>query len=423
MKHTRASRVFFALALLLVPLIARADQHFYRSGPYYSEPRFNLEKMTGLDIMVQGGSTHHGRDANHNKVNALNIYGNYNMHKVGEGVSNLNPLNAGDAILLNLAAQPNNGTFGELSFSGKFNYVGGEATWTQNLWHGFFTQSVLPFGRRQVSNISYTDLSPETGLPNAGSFQWTQFLSNFDAILENFDLSKAAYSQTSFGDIESYIGWAYNCDSCKHIDFIDTTIRLGGSFFTSEYADIDYVYSLAQGYDGHSGFIGTFDMAVGAWEWFTAGFHVGGKVFDTIERTLRVKTDINQSGFIKLQEANVERKLGSIWDAGAYLKADHFAKGFSLMLGYTFQQQEATTLMPDDANYQTLSYAVVNSDAALQKWNMHQIQVNADYDFAKEGRWFNPHLALFYSVPVYGKRIFNTQMFGGVLGANMTWNF
>ncbi len=424
MKHTRASRVFFALALLLVPLIARADQHFYRSGPYYSEPRFNLEKMTGLDFMVQGGSTHHGRNASHDKVNALNIYGNYNMQLLGKGVSGLNPANIYDANLIALFADlPGNGTFGQLSFAGKFRYIGGEVTWTQNLWHGFFTQSVLPWGQRKIYNISYTDLSPSTGFPNSGTAEWKQFLTNFDAILENFDLSKGDYSQWSTGDIESYIGWAYNCDSCKHIDFFDTTIRLGGSFFTSQYADIDYVYSLAQGYDGHSGFIGTFDMAFGAWEWFTAGFHAGGKVFDTIERSLRVKTNINQSGFIKLQEALVDRKLGSIWDIGVFLKADHFAKGFSFLVGYTFQQQEATTLTPDDANYPTLSSTVVNSDEALQKWNMHQIQINADYDFAKEGRWFNPHLAFFYSVPVAGKRIFNTQMFGGVFGANMTWNF
>ncbi len=427
MKHTRASRAFFALTLLLVPLTALGDQHFYRSGPYYSEPRFSLDRMTGIDVMVMGGSTSNGRDASGNKVGTLGIYGNHNMHKLGEGVPNLDPVNfPTDGILLNLTQQASNGNFGQLQFAGKFSYVGGEVSLTQNLWYGFFSQLVVPWGQRKVSDIAFTDLSPNTGLPNINSVEWIQFLATFDAMLATYNLSKGAISETSLGDVESYVGWAYNCDSCEFVDFFDTTIRVGGSFYTSKPQNINNVFSVPQGYDGHNAFIGTFDMAFGAFEWFTAGFHVGGKVFNTRDVIMGLKTSANQNGFIKLAQGRVTRKLGNIWDIGTFVKADHVFSGFSLIFGYTYQAQEATTLTSKPLSTDTaaiFSDSVINGDGALQKWNMHELFVSADYDFAKEGRWFNPHLTFFYSVPVAGKRIFNTQMFGGVAGANITWNF
>ncbi len=420
MKKTIIARTFFVISMLLVPMSAFGHSHFYRAAQYREEPRRDKNNLTSIDVSVMGGRTSHGRNADKDKVDALNIYGLHEMRKLGEGMTGLNPLNALDNILLTLRDKAANGNFGKLLFTGKVKFVGAEIAWTQNFCNGFFSQIIIPVNRLAVSDVAFTDQSPTTGIPNVTDADWLQFLSNFTNIMTRYNLSASDVSQTSIGDIETYIGWTFNNESSDVLDFLDTTIKVGALYPSAKQHDTAQAFSVATGYE-HVGIATSFDIALGLYEWFTWGAHVGGLFFLKNTQEFRMKTFADQNGFIKLARGAAERDLGNIFDTGTYIKADHIAGGFSLMLGYTYRSQEDSTLTPTDTVRFTST--IVNSDEMLKKWNMHNLHVIAEYDFAKEGHSWNPKISLSYDQPLAGKRIFNTAMIGGNAGLNITWNF
>jgi hypothetical protein len=421
-KTTFFSRAFFVVTLLMVPATALGDRHFYRAGPYQAEPRYDRNCLSSIDISVMGGTTKKGRNSEKNKTDLLNIYGLHNMHRLGEGVPNLDPANVVEHdTLSNLQELGNNNDFGKLKFSGKFKYVGANIGLTQNFCNGFFAQLNLPILHLEISDVTYTDQSPSTGLPNANSAEWIQFLARFDDILADFDLSAGNTKETGVGDITVLGGWTYNNDTLDLLDFFDVTIKTGLSVPTARQRKINEAFSVAAGYNGHVGVPLSFDMALGLYDWFTWGTHVGGQFFLKHDVCARMKTHADQNGFIKLAQGAAREDLGNLWDVGTYLKADHIAGGFSLMVGYTYASQEDTTLTPVDTDIFTAS--IVNNDETLKKWRRHDIHVKAEYDFAQEEKSWNPILSVEANVPVGGKRIFNTWTIGGNLGLNITWKF
>ena len=416
------SRTFFVISLLTVPLSAFGYNRLaYQAGPAIFEPRYDRNCLSTVEVSVMGGSTTTGRNGNKDKTDVLNIYGLHNIHRLAEGVPGLDPLNLDDAILINLIGQPNNGDFGKLKFTGKFKYIGADITLTQNFCRGFFAQMSIPVQRLEVTDIAFVDQSPTTGLPNINSAEWTQFLARFDSILERYELSKADWKDTGAGDLTILGGWTYNNDSSDTLDFMDVTIKAGLSIPTGRKRNIEKVFSLPAGHNGHVGIPVSFDMALGMLEWFTFGAHVGGQFFLKHDGVFRMKTHADQNGFMKLYYDAAREDLGNLWDIATFLKADHIAGGLSLTVGYSYTAQEDTTLAPVDTTVFTAS--IVNDDDMLKKWHMHTVSVCADYDFAQENKKFNPKVGIFYNHPVAGKRIFNTNTIGGNAGVNIVWNF
>jgi len=424
MKKTLFSRAAFVITLLTVPMPVLGYRYFYRAGPYVNEPRFDRNCLSTIDAYIMGGSTTTGRNAAKAKTNVLGTYGDFNLAKMVNNVPDIDPFNPLDANMLNVAGLGANGDFGKVAFSGKFKFVGASFHLFQNLCRGFFAQWNIPCQKLQMTNITYTDQSPTAGAPNANTPQWVALLNELDAILTRYGYANSAtanYSKTGVGDMQAFLGWTYNNESSDVLDFFDTTIKLGVSIPTASKVDTQQIFSIPAGYNGHPGIMLEFDMALGMYEWFTWGAHVGGTLFFKEPIYMRVQTNNQQNGYIMLAAGAMKEDLGNLWNVGTYAKADHIAGGLSLMFGYTYTAQEKTTLAPyDTAIFPTAS---VNNNSMLGKWVMQSIHVAGDYDFSQEGRWFNPKIGIFYDRPVAGKRIFNTDMIGGLLGANITWEF
>jgi len=420
MKKSFISRTFFILSLLAVPLSAFGHRFAYRAGPYRSEPRLDRNCLTSYDVSVMGGATTTGKNGDHDKVDVLNIYGLHEMRKLGEGLTNLDPLNIDDNILLTLRDKNANGNFGKLLFTGKFKYIGAEVSLTQNWCNGFFGQVIVPVNRVEVTDVAYIDQSPTTGVPASTDADWKQFLARFDNILSRHGMTKGNTSETSIGDVELYLGWSYNNDTSDALDFLDVTIKAGATIPSAKRKDVDKAFSIASGYQ-HAGIPVSFDMALGVFEWVTWGAHASGCFFFKQTDEFRMKTYSGQNGFIKLAKGAARRDLGNAWDIGTFLKADHIAGGLSVMVGYNYSSQEDSTLTPSDTT--TFNVTTVNSDDMLKKWRMHTVNVMAEYDFAKEDKKLNPKVGIFYNHPVGGKRIFNTNTIGGNAGLNIVWKF
>ncbi len=446
---------YSTLFALLLPAAALGGQSlFYRTSPYpfkLTDVRFERSWLSTVNVSVMGGSTKkgyqsstaigngsaaanaaaiaadsdHDLDGNgHNKTNVLNIYGWQNFQFLGANIANNPGTVLYNATLANLDQLPTNGNFGYVQTNGKFNYIEGDIYLAQNLTKGFFLDMNIPIVKLDVDDVAFVDQSPGTGMPNINNADW-QFLmvpANLTATLAQYGLTAADYSKSGVGDIVINGGWTMNKeDVCDSIDFLDVTLKVGVNIPSGFKQDTAQAYSIAAGYNKHVGIPVSFDAAIGFYEWVTLGAHVGGTFFVNKTQTLRMQTSAAQNGWIKLGLGDAKSDMGNIFEAGAFLRADHVIKGFSLGFGYLFGRQSKTTLTPVDLV--KFPSVVVNADSMLGGWHSHAISVEADYDFAKEGRRFNPNIGIFYSQPVAGKRVFRTMTGGGYVGVNVAWDF
>jgi hypothetical protein len=227
MKKTFVSHAFFVLTLLMVPASALGYRFHYRAADYHSEPRFDRNCLSSVDVSVMGGSTKNGRNGDKNKTDVLNIYGLQEMRKLGEGVPNLDPLNIDDNLLITLRNKNSNGNFGKVRYTGKFKYLGADITFTQNFCNGFFAQVVMPIHRLEVSNVAYVDESPSTGVPASTDADWVQFKARLDNILTRHGLSAAATKDTNIGDLVFLFQQHVNVKQLMHFQsLLDTTDTL-----------------------------------------------------------------------------------------------------------------------------------------------------------------------------------------------------
>ncbi len=435
-------------ALLLTPMISFGGGNqpfFYRTGYYIYAPRFERDFLSTWQVSVQGGTAKKGYQSNsaigasgssiqaatptgthtqgdNSTTDVLNIYGWQNFQFLGANIVGNPGTNIYNTNLAILDQQTTNGTYGYVQYSGKFNYVEADIYIAQNFKKGFFATFNLPIIHTGMKDVEFADMSPSTGFPNNLNADWQFLLNNLPATLANYNLAAGDTSKSGIGDIEIYLGWTMNKeDICNSVDFLDTTIRVGVNIPSGFKKDENQAFSIAAGYDGHVGIPISFDAAIGFLEWVTFGAHVGGTFFTSKTKVLRLQTSTAQNGFIKLGYDTTKRDLGNLFDAGAYLKADHVFKGLSLQVGYIYARESKSTLTATD----TVTYptAVINSDSMLLGWHYHSINAEVNYDFAREGRRFNPIIGVFYSQPVAGTRVFLTRTGGGYAGVNVAWDF
>ncbi len=408
--------------ILLASTIHTFDNvHFYRASYLFSEPRFQRNLLTSFDITIGGGSTDKSRDQNHDIVPLLNIFGLHSMHELGVNVPNKNLIDPRDITLTQLALTPARDNFATFSIDGTFSIFEADFSYIQNTYRGIFLQAYLPVRKLQIKDIEFTDLSP-TGIifPNKDTPIWQAFLRQFDGILQKYELSREPTDRTGVGDLTFFVGWTHNYQETKTLDFVDMTLRFGVLCPTGKTKDEDEIFSLALGYNGHWGIPFVADLSLGLYDWLTLGTHLQTMFFAKRTTDVRMKTGPQQSGLIKLAKGLVEIDKGAIWNAGGYIKADHFVYGLSVILGYTFASQNRDHLCPCKPDIFIPS--IVNSDEMLKGWKMHTINLFVEYDFTGPDSKFGPRIALLYNAQVGGKRVFKTNILGGNIGLDIAWD-
>ncbi len=410
-----------------MPLLTAIDNpHFYRATnflPEFYEPRLAKDWLTSFDATLGFGSTHTARNGQGDKVPLLDIYGTYNMQVLGVNVPGKNLTRPGDVVLTQLSLLPANDGFAQLSYKGKFSIIEANLSFSQNLNCGFFIQAHIPVRRLEITDITQVDLSPlncDNG-PNINNPTWQSFLALFPTILQNYGLSADPIKKTGVGDLSVLGGWTNNYEDTQEIDFFDTTFRFGVLFPTGQKQSIHRAFDLPTGYNGHFAIPISVDFAVGWYDWFTLGAHLGAMPFFKKKQELRLKTDCLQSGLIFLAAGRADVHPGTLWEANAYVVADHVICGLSLLLGYSFANQNSTTVQP--LNTALFSPAIVNADQRFLGWKMHTFNIWADWDFATYNCPWLPHIGAFYNIVVGGKRIFDTNVGGIEAGINIVCNF
>lgn len=415
--------------LLLVAVSCTAfafdDHHFYRASYLFDEPRLEKNGLTTWQAWIAGGSTTKGRNSDDTIVPIFDIYGFQNMHLLGSGVPCKDLTNPADLALVNLARLPANGCFAQFSLLGKFTAIEAITNFYQNLACGFFMQLQVPFRSLKVSNTRFVDLSPASSecCPNRSTVEWQDFLNNFNAILARYNLGFCNTTNTGIGDTTVLFGWTNNYQKTEVLDYIDVSYKGGILIPTGKKKNQNEIFGFPLGYDGHVGIPTSLDVSIGAYEWFTLGIHGGALFFFNHTECMRIKTDINQTGIIKLATAKTLIEKGPIWDIGAYVKADHLGCGVSVTLGYTIvTKEEDCACAGDCAGGPTVfDPIIVNSDEQLKGWTMHNLHLLVELDLTKEGHHVGPRIGFIYNANIGGKRNFKTNMVGGAFGLDFAW--
>ncbi|HSW73911.1 MAG TPA: hypothetical protein VLG71_02025 [Candidatus Limnocylindria bacterium] len=418
---------YLAFLAFCSTLVAHAadNPHMYRATFFYGEPRLEKRALGSIDILASGGRTCCGRNGCNIKVPLLDIYGTYNMHALGNGVPGKNLSLPTDLALTNLSLTPTRNCFADLSFRGKFDTSEIDISLTQNFVRGFFAQLYIPLRSLRINNINFADLSPTSDpFPNINTPTWQTFLNVFPAILEQYNLSIDPVHRRGIGDISLMAGWTLNYQEFDQLDYMDMTIKLGILAPTGKKANPNIVFDLPLGYNGHTGFPFELHASFGAFDWFTFGAYLGGIAFGNRTGTVRIRTDAEQSGLIKLASVNCACiHQGVLWNAGLFAKADHFCRGLSALVGYTFVQHNCDCIVLSAQDRLNFDPVVVNDDPILKGWNMHTLHFMVDYDFSQPCMKFGPRLGFFYNFQFAGKRTFNTSTAEGTFGLDIAWDF
>lgn len=396
------------------------NPHFYRATNMFLEPRLEHDYLTSFTATLGGGSTSKGRSCSNDIVPLFDIYGTHVIQELNTNTIYQNPDNTYDQLLNNLAALPTRADFATLSIDGSFNILEANLSFAQNLAKGLFLFFYLPVRKLKISDITFTDLSPnDTIFPNKNTPEWQQVLQVFNPLLANYGINTCATTSTGVGDLTSYLGWTHNYQETKTIDFIDYTFMTGFLAPTGKKRNEDKLFSLPTGYNGHWGFPLCGMLSFGCYEWITIGGYLNTLFFVNTDHVMRLKTDCSQNGIIKLACADVSVHKGPLVNTGIYLKADHFGHGFSFTTAYSFASQQKDHL--SFKNPTAFDRSTINDDSMLAGWNMHTFNFALEYDFAREGKKVGNRIGLFYNLQIAGARTFNTNVTGGSYGLDIGW--
>ena len=418
MKYT----YYLIIAIIVVNtcLWAIDNPHFYRATNLLFEPRLEHDYLTTFNATLAGGSTSKGRSCNNERVALFDIYGTQSFQAIAKDTFFNNADDPFDKLLHELAQLPSRFQFATVSIDGHFKIIEANLSLTQNLSHGLFLFWHIPVRKLTIKDISFIDLSPDDNIfPNKNTPVWQTIFENIYPLLKHYNLDANSTTSTGVGDLSCLLGWTHNYQETQVLDFIDFTLMTGFLAPTGKKRNENKLFSLSTGYDGHWAIPLCTAASIGFYEWVTLGTYINTLFFIDKNRAIRIKTNLEQQGIIKLACAHVSEHRGPLIHTGCYFKADHVGHGVSVTAAYSFATQRKNHLTQQlSALFDTQT---IHEDSMLKGWNMHTLNFLAEYDFAREGSWVGNRIGLFYNLQIAGSRVFDTNIFGGTYGIDISW--
>ena len=408
---------------------------FYRTPLFQGETKYNTSDWTTfIEAQYAEGSTRDSWNTQEVKSPLFNMYGAFDLRKLAANMEDLS-----NKPLTNAYAQGNipNLFDGRLGFKGKFDLQELNLTLQQNLLSGFYAQAYIPFKKTKLCGIDYC----QTVTTDTEHTTLVDFVNNdLDAILEENDICglKTPFEKNSISDPLISLGWHGHCTFPQQpgqkrpiISSLRGFLQGGILIPLADRKRIDRVFSLSPGFNRHFGINARGNIHATIWKRFALGANAGATIFFKQTYDQRLTTSTDQNGFIVLEKGKVTVDQGAIWDGTLYAKAERIFGGLSALIGYSFTQQEKTTLVLKDET--TLKTAlennviknkdeVINSNKLLSQWYHHALHGYIEYDFsAHKNLSYAPLLRIAYHHPLLGKHSWATEMFSGTLGLTANW--
>jgi len=426
----------FLLVLIPSSLTCVDLPNFYRAQFFQGETKYDTSDWTThFDARYAEGSTKNSWNTQEVKTELFNAYGPFKLKNLADNIENITLASKPNtyAFINGTNTYPINNLFdGTIKLKGNFKTEEFDFTLQQNLFSGIYLQAYVPIRRIGINGIDYVQ-SVTTDSEHATIMNFLN--SDLDGILSEFDIvhTKTAFSRTEVSDILLSIGWN------GHVAFKESMmtalrgfIQAGVVVPVARKKDLNHIASISTGYNRHFAFNVRGNAHATLWEKVVVGANVGAQIFMTQTYLDRVTTSTHQNGWIVLEKAKVQRDPGTMWDIGAYAKLERILGGLSITGGYSFVQQEKTTLtLKDDSLLQTAltneaifnKNEVINHNKLFSQWYQHVLHGVVGYDFGAHVDRFAPRFEVFYDYPVLGKHAWPTDMYGGTIGFTFNWNF
>jgi hypothetical protein len=130
-----------------------------------------------------------------------------------------------------------------------------------------------------------------------------------------------------------------------------------------------------------------------------------------------LKTDKNQTEFLLLNKGRATLDPGLLWKFNVFLQGYHVIDNLSVKCSYEYIKHDEDRLSEKDYGF---NHDVINTANSLKEWNVHNIILQANYDFfnAKDHLPVSPQLSVFYKIPVGGKGVIAASSVGGQVFIN-----
>lgn len=394
------------ISLISVPIFNYYTPHFYKARLFQGEPRFEKPLLFTVDAILSGGQTAHAYNNNGQKVCLLEHLGDHSL-KISNKDSELIKNNKNNIAYIKAR--------GEFScFEAIFNVY-------CNLVSGFFLQAYIPVRKLALDDIMLLES------PNPGDFNefnkfefWNTISSSLPGFLAEHEIFLKKVKHSDISDFSTLLGWSKNYQDTVILDYIDLQLTTGIVWPTGKKRDLSSPFEVTSGY-GHLGVPLVIDMSLGLFDWVTCGAYGQTIIFKDKIKPMRIKDSLDNLGVFKLDIQNIKMHKTNVFSTGLYIKADHVVGGLSLLLGYAYDQKNRDYIIYSDNNL--FNYNIANTDKELDGWNMHTFQFLLDYDFNTLNQKIGPRVGLFYNNIISGKNIFNTSVFGGNLGVDISYTF
>lgn len=444
--------VLFLCSVLMSATQATDLPVFYKVPYFHGALRKDIRDWATELLVRYGGGNN---ESTKRKTSLFNAFGPVNIVNLGLGLDDIatktttNNYWGSNGSFSTAPAIPCDSPDGKVNFNADIRVRELSLGIKQNLFAGFFVELYAPLRQVQLNGISHTIC----GNPVIGGVNLeTDFMQrDFPLILAENGFSGAYdrnFKQTKFTELMAIVGWeGYDDQSFNIIDAAAGSVQLGFIAPLGDKRDEDRVFAIPLGYNGAFGCNVRAKAEVAFWKVIALGLQAGANIMFPFHREIRMRTDARQNGWIALEKGAVKVDYGTIWDVAGYLKAENFARGLSVILGYSYTKQENTFLnVKEDCDFlqtvvnnalnhtgpfSTNTYAmyinkddIVNTDRRYHGWDQHALHVYLSYDAANQSKWWlAPKVAFEYAYQLTGRRSFATNMLAGNLGLRSTWQF
>jgi len=413
--------------------------------------------QTSLYVTGLGGSTWHSFNSDGHKRALYDAHGYADLTRLGTNVENKTETTTPTLIKYWSVEDNGNGIFdtanlenlsgndGKYSFGGKFETIECNIRLRQNIAYGFYVHAFLPLKELKLTNISGENKG-KTTIKAKNDVNMNDFYKkDLPNILKEVGLGSLtdSYKTSGIGDATIGAGWQGFTDKLPKgmITSIAGFLEIGGAAPTANERDPNRVFDIARGFNHEWMAYFRANLQAGFWNVFNIGLEVGSTMIIRDTKYIRLQTDTNQNGWIKLQYGKALVDPGSLWDIGCYIQAgEKLMHGFSIIVGYTYTMQETTQLglrdnsvlstyderMKNEKPYPTFISKdyIINGDKNLLRWDAHQLHLVAQCDVGVLTKsWVKPLIRLEYNIPLVGKYAWATEIFAGTAGVRMDWKF
>lgn len=406
-----------SIASYAICLPLRTHQ-FYHAPLWHQEPRICTPHFSTIELFMSHTRATKSFDSTGHKSALFDLYGTHNIATLGDGIllDSTNPL---DLLLENFKNLGSDSCINNVSIGGTFKLNELIAHGIHTTSNGLFVSATIGIAAYQIKKPTLKNIPSATFTLNQQDIV-QQFFDSFDALLTRYGLPTAPHISRGLGDTLLGIGYSTCFFDDPVADFIDIAGALQIVIPTSRTQNLNDLPLRPFENQGHAAFIASLAVAAGFLEWITFGLALDSFFFLPHTTDIHIKTDIRQSGIIRLACAHVTSHKRPQLMISYFAKADHVSHGLSLLGGYQFVHQGSMRIsLPGQLEASTIA----SNDQRLASWQQHAFFGTIEYDFAKWCSSNSLRMALTTSINFSGLHSFASRLISGSLAFDIKWRF